>query len=77
MCRLCRHYLYRAGGTPKLFIIHYSLAKYNFALPVAFIYTFLLKLQIVLLLSVIVGDLYCKLDFYSNNSYNLSEVTML
>ena len=29
------------------------------AMPVAFIYTFLLKLQIVLLLSVKKGDLYC------------------
>ena len=40
MCRLCRHYLYRAEGTPKLFIIHYSLLirKSPPCAPVAFIY---------------------------------------
>ena len=50
MCRQSRHYLYRAFGTPKLFIIHYSLLirKAPPCVPVAFIYTFLLKLQIML-----------------------------
>ena len=50
MCRRSRRYIYRANGTPKLFIIHYSLLirKALPCAPVAFIYTFLLKLQIVL-----------------------------
>ena len=43
MCRLCRHYIYRANGTPKLFTIHYSLFTRK-VLPcasVAFIYLLL------------------------------------
>ena len=39
MCRQRRHYIYRANGTPKLFIIHYSLLirKVKPCAPVAFI----------------------------------------
>ena len=61
MCRHSRRYIYRANGTPKLFIIHYSLLirKASPCAPVAFIYTFLLKLQIVLLVSATRGNLYC------------------
>jgi len=40
MCRRSRRYIYRANGTPKLFIIHYSLLirKAPPCAPVAFIY---------------------------------------
>ena len=33
-------------------------------IPVAFIYTFLLKLQIVLIVSVIVGEIYCRIYYF-------------
>ena len=61
MCRLSRLYIYRAEGTPKLFIIHYSLLirKAPPCAPVAFIYTKIsLLYKFVLLVSVKQGSLY-------------------
>ena len=53
MSRRCRRYIYRAKGTPKLFIIHYSLLirKALPCAPVAFIiYTILTGYEVICLI---------------------------
>ena len=46
-------------------------------IPVAFIYSFLLKLQIVLLLSVTCGEIYRNIYFWNEICYNIYKVRFM
>ena len=81
--RLCAHsyrgaIVDRGASLRSLLLTPWALATS----PVAFIYSFLLKLQIVILLFVIKGNLYCHIYFltivwYNNSKFGCEEFGML